>query len=294
MKLQFKSSDQDLLSSITARRVDIPHMGGDWHFHEEYELIYFMKGQGMRIVGDHISNFKKGELVLVGQWLPHLWRNNEVNSEVVSTDFIVIKFTRIFGDVDLFMIPELLKIKMLLKVADQGILFSKDTRKLVHDDMLKLSSAVASEKLILLLTILNTLVKNDNYQTLSGPNFSIPKQIAGENRLQKVINHISINFAQNISLEEISRLAVMTPPSFCRFFKKRTNKTFSLFINEVRISKASQLLINGEQSVNQICYDVGFSSLTNFNRNFRNFKGVSPSNYRNRYHNFRHYNLKDC
>ena len=294
MKLQFKSSDQDLLSSITARRVDIPHMGGDWHFHEEYELIYFMKGQGMRIVGDHISNFKKGELVLVGQWLPHLWRNNEVNSEVVSTDFIVIKFTRIFGDVDLFMIPELLKIKMLLKVADQGILFSKDTRKLVHDDMLKLSSAVASEKLILLLTILNTLVKNDNYQTLSGPNFSIPKQIAGENRLQKVINHISINFAQNISLEEISRLAVMTPPSFCRFFKKRTNKTFSLFINEVRISKACQLLINGEQSVNQICYDVGFSSLTNFNRNFRNFKGVSPSNYRNRYHNFRHYNLKDC
>ena len=293
MKLQFKSSDQDLLSSITARRVDIPHMGGDWHFHEEYELIYFMKGQGMRIVGDHISNFKKGELVLVGQWLPHLWRNNEVNSEVVSTDFIVIKFTRIFGDVDLFMIPELLKIKMLLKVADQGILFSKDTRKLVHDDMLKLSSAIASEKLILLLTILNTLVKNDNYQTLSGPNFSIPKQILGENRLQKVINHISINFAQNISLEEISRLAVMTPPSFCRFFKKRTNKTFSLFINEVRISKASQLLINGEQSVNQICYDVGFSSLTNFNRNFRNFKGVSPSNYRNRYHNFRHYNLKD-
>lgn len=293
MKLQFKSSDQDLLSSITARRVDIPHMGGDWHFHEEYELIYFMKGQGMRIVGDHISNFKKGELVLVGQWLPHLWRNNEVNSEVVSTDFIVIKFTRIFGDVDLFMIPELLKIKMLLKVADQGILFSKDTRKLVHDDMLKLSSAIASEKLILLLTILNTLVKNDNYQTLSGPNFSIPKQISGENRLQKVINHISINFAQNISLEEISRLAVMTPPSFCRFFKKRTNKTFSLFINEVRISKACQLLINGEQSVNQICYDVGFSSLTNFNRNFRNFKGVSPSNYRNRYHNFRHYNLKD-
>ena len=294
MKLQFKSSDQDLLSSITARRVDIPHMEVDWHFHEEYELIYFMKGQGMRIVGDHISNFKKGELVLVGQWLPHLWRNDEVDSELVSTDFIVIKFTRIFGDIDLFMIPELLKLKILLKVADQGILFSEDTRKLVHDDMLKISSAVASEKLILLLTILNTLVKNDNYQTLSGPSFSIPKQIAGENRLHKVINHISINFAQNIPLGEISRLAVMTPPSFCRFFKKRTNKTFSLFVNELRISKACQLLINGEQSINQICYDVGFSSLTNFNRNFRNFKGVSPSIYRNSYNNFRHYNLKDC
>lgn len=293
MKLQFKSSEQDSLSSIYAKRLHRPHMGGDWHFHKEFELIYFLKGQGMRIVGDHISNFQKGELVLVGQWLPHLWRNDENDSEGTVTDFVVIKFTRMFGGVDLFAMPELLHIKALLKEANQGILFSKKTRKLVHDELLRLTTAEASEKLILLLSILRTLVRSTNYQTLSGPNFAIPKQVAGENRLQKVINHISTNFSQNISLEDISRIAAMTPPAFCRFFKTRTNKTFSLFLNEVRISKACQLLINGEAPIKQICYDVGFSSLTNFNRTFKSFKGISPSSYRDSYSNFRQHNLQE-
>lgn len=293
MKLQFKSSEQHSLSSIYAKRVNRPHMGGDWHFHKEFELIYFLKGQGMRIVGDHISNFQKGELVLVGQWLPHLWRNDEDNSEAITTDFIVIKFTKMFGNVDLFSMPELLHIKALLKEANQGILFSKKTRKSVHEDLLKLTKAESSEKLILLLSILRTLVKSTNYQTLSGPNFAIPKDLAGENRLQKVINYISTNFSQNISLDDISKIAVMTPPAFCRFFKTRTNKTFSSFLNEVRISKACQLLIDGEAPIKQICYDVGFASLTNFNRTFKSFKGIAPSSYRDSYGNFRQHNLKE-
>jgi len=268
-------------------------MGGDWHFHKEFELIYFLKGQGMRIVGDHISNFQKGELVLVGQWLPHLWRNDEENSETGKTDFIVIKFTKMFGNVDLFSMPELLHIKALLNEANHGILFSKKTRKSVHDDLLKLTTAESSEKLILLLRILRALVKSKNYQTLSGPNFAIPKDVAGENRLQKVINFISTNFSQNISLEDISKIAVMTPPAFCRFFKTRTRKTFSSFLNEVRISKACLLLINGESPIKRICYDVGFSSLTNFNRTFKSFKGISPSTYRDSFTNFRQHNLKE-
>jgi AraC-like DNA-binding protein len=198
-----------------------------------------------------------------------------------------------FGDVDLFSLPELLHIKALLKESNQGILFSKKTRKLVHDDLLKLTTAESSEKLILLLSILRKLVRSADYQILSGPNFTIPKDVAGENRLQKVINHISINFANNIGLNDISKIAAMTPPAFCRFFKTRTNKTFSTFLNEVRISKACQLLINAEAPIKRICYDVGFSSLTNFNRTFKSFKGVSPSTYRDNYSIFRQQNLKE-
>ncbi|MRI00122.1 helix-turn-helix domain-containing protein [Kriegella sp. EG-1] len=293
MKLQFKSSEQDSMSSIYVKRVYRPHTGGDWHFHKEFELIYFLKGQGMRIVGDHISNFQKGELVLVGQWLPHLWRNEEDNFTGETTDFIVVKFTRKFGDVDLFLMPELLHIKALLKEASSGLLFSKKVRKSVHEDLLQLTQAESSEKLILLLSVLRKLVKSEKYQKLSGPNFTLPKEVSGENRLQKVINYISTNYANSFGLEDIAKIAAMTPPAFCRFFKTRTNKTFSLFLNEVRISKACQLLINGEAPIKQICYDVGFTSLTNFNRTFKSFKKVSPSNYRDRYSNFRHQNLKE-
>ncbi len=291
MKLKFKSTEQNALSAITVKRVHKPYIKGDWHFHKEFELIYFLKGQGMRIVGDHISNFQKGELVLVGEWLPHLWRNEADTSGDV--DFIVIKFPKILNGINLFSLPDLATIKALLKQSNRGLLFSNNTRALVHHSMVRLCTSNPTEKFISLLGILQNLSKSTDITHLSGPNFSIPKQVEGENRLHKVINYISENYMQNISLNEISKVASMTPPAFCRFFKTRTNKTFSLFLNEVRISKACQLLIDGEFSIKQICYDVGFSSLTNFNRTFKNFKDKSPTAYRDHYSRFRKQSLAE-
>jgi AraC-like DNA-binding protein len=267
-------------------------VGGDWHFHKEYELIYFLKGHGMRIVGDHISNFQKGELVLVGEWLPHLWRNDEGTAKDSTVDFIVVKFPKTLDGVDLFSLPELSSIKRLLKESNRGLFFSKDIRSSVHKKLLQLSTSTSSEKLISFLSVLQKLAGSTDHKHLTGPSFSIPREVAGENRLHKVINHISTNYAQNITLDDISKIAAMTPPAFCRFFKARTNKTFSLFLNEVRISKACQLLINGESSIKRICYEVGFSSLTNFNRTFKNFKGISPSSYRDSYSIFRQQNFE--
>jgi len=231
-------------------------------------------------------------LVLVGEWLPHLWRNDERTTKDEVVDFIVVKFPKVLDGVDLFSLPELTHIKALLKESNQGLLFSNKVRAMVHDTLLKLCTASSSEKFISFLGILQTLSRSKDHKTLSGPNFSIPKEVEGENRLQKIINYISANYAQRISLNEIAKIAAMTPPAFCRFFKIRTGKTFSLFLNEVRISKACQFLINGEAPIKQICYDVGFSSLTNFNRTFKNFKGTSPSSFRDSYSSFREQNLE--
>jgi hypothetical protein len=77
----------------------------------------------MRIVGDHISNFKQGELVLVGQWLPHLWRNDEDMIDDDSTDFILVKFSSLLNGVDLFPLPELASIKLLLKRSMERAFF---------------------------------------------------------------------------------------------------------------------------------------------------------------------------
>jgi len=287
MKLKYKSIEQDSLSSIYVKRIHKPYLGGNWHFHKEFELIYFLEGQGTRIVGDHISNFQKGELVLVGEWLPHLWRNDIDNTSETRADFIVIKFPKEFDEVSLFSLPEFSSIRHLLKKSSQGIQFSQSALNKIHPILLHLSESSSAEKLINFLRILEILSKEEDCQLLSSPEFVLPTQLLEENRLQKVINHISNNYARMISLEEIAGIAIMTPPAFCRFFKTRTNKTFSHFLNEVRISKACQLLINGEKPIKQICFDVGFNSLTNFNRTFRNFKGVSPSVYRANYNTFR-------
>lgn len=286
MKLQYKSTEKDIRSSIYVKRVFQPYLGGNWHIHKEFELIYFLEGQGHRIVGDHVSHFQKGELVLVGEWLPHLWRNDADFDG--KADFIVVKFSSEFLGVNLFSLPELTEIRKMLKKSRRGILFSPQTQILIGQTLLQLSESKSVEMLINFLKVLDILSKDDSYQLLSSPDFVLPATGPSENRLQKVITYISNNYSRSIKLEEISSIAHMTPPAFCRFFKNRTHKTFSHFLNEVRISKACQLLINGENSIKEICYEVGFNSLTNFNRTFRSIKGETPSSYRASYNLFRH------
>ncbi len=283
MKLHYKQSQQGTLESFYVKRTFRPHVGGDWHFHREFELIYFLKGNGIRMVGDHISHFREGELVLVGAWLPHLWRNDLTTTHHNGADFIVVKFSEEMSGINLFALPELAGIKNLLKRSSRGVAFSQLAAGKIHDLMIGLSNSRSSQRLIFLLSILEILANEEEYQLLSNPDFSVPKQVSGANRLQKVIAYISEHYAQPIALEEIAGIAIMTPPAFCRFFKNRTNRTFSHFLNEFRVNKACQLLINNEKNIKHICYDVGFTSLTNFNRAFRNFKDLTPSEYRQYY-----------
>jgi AraC-like DNA-binding protein len=281
MKLQYKPTDKNPLSSIYVKRIHQPYLGENWHFHEEFELIYFLKGSGMRVVGDHISNFQAGELVLVGQWLPHLWRNAEDGAEAVAgADFIVVKFSRLLKEIDLFSLPELSAVRAMLARAIRGIQYSLTTGAAIHPLLIKLHRSSASERLILFLQVLEILAADRDYVFLSSPGFSLPNEVSNENRLQKVISYIFTNYGREINLDEIADLACMTSPAFCRFFKGRTNKTFFSFLNEFRVNKACQLLIDGELPIKEICYEVGFRSLTNFNRTFKKIKGITPGNYR--------------
>lgn len=286
MKLQYKPIDKSPLSSIHVNRIHRPYRGENWHFHEEYELIYFLKGHGMRIVGDHISNFQEGELVLVGQWLPHLWRNDEGEELLEKADFIVIKFSSLLKGVDLFSLPELSGVRQLLQRSGQGILFSEDCLPRVHNLIMELSESSSTGKIVSFLSTLEALANETDYEFLASADFTLPTEVSSENRLQKVINFIFANYSEEITLADIAKVAFMTPPAFCRFFKNRTNKTFFNFLNEFRVNKACQLLINGERPIKQICYDVGFRSLTNFNRVFRKTKEITPTTYRDNFRAF--------
>lgn len=280
MKLEYKPIEKSTLDIIYVKRTNQPYRGMNWHFHQEFELIYFLEGQGMRIVGDHISNFNRGELVLVGGWLPHLWRNDSNQPSDTPADFIIIKFLKEFKGVNLFSIPELSKINQLLINSSRGLLFPETILPQVHDLIINLSKCKSSEKFLNFIQLLHILSQIEEYQPLATPEFVLPNQANHESRLQKVINYVFVNHTKTITLEEIAGIAFMTPPAFCRFFKNSTNKTFFQFLNEFRVGKSCQLLINGEKNIKQICYEVGFNSLTNFNRVFKAIKGQSPTEYR--------------
>jgi AraC-like DNA-binding protein len=242
-----------------------------------------MRGDGIRIVGDNMSNFSPPQLALVGPWLPHLWKNVESVDGGGMADIVVIKFNSRFQGQNIFSIPEFSEIASILDKSQHGLLFGKKAINEVKAFFIEIVEAEGADRLIKLMQILKTLSETADYQELSTSGFVLPSTIYGENRLSKIINHISNNFTKEISLEELSEEAAMTPSSLCRFFKNRTNKTLTRFINEFRVGKACQMLISGNQTISEICFNSGFNSLTTFNRVFKELKKLTPRKYKEKY-----------
>ena len=282
LKLQYKSFNESNFSSVYAKRKKAPYFGVNWHFHDEFELMYIIKGEGVRIVGDSMDYFNKEELVFLGSGVPHVFKNDE-NVSKNEIDYIVVKFNQIIGGQDLFKIPELAPINRFLKRAGKGLIFSNHTVLKLKKQLIKLAKSKNEDRIILLLKVLKTLSAQDDCNELSTDTFLLKSSSLGEDRTKKVINYISENYNKNISLEDLAAISYMTTNSFCRYFKNRTGKTAFQFIREFRINKACQMLINGEKNISQICFDTGFNSLSSFNRVFKSLKQISATEYKSKY-----------
>ncbi len=284
MKLQYKSFNESNFSSVYAKRKKAPYFGVNWHFHDEFELMYIIKGEGVRVVGDRMDYFNKEELVFLGSGVPHVFKNDK-NASQNEVDYIVVKFNRIIGGQDLFKIPELAPINRFLKRAGKGLIFSDTTVMKLKKQLIKLAKSKNEDRIILLLKVLKILSAQEDYNELSTDTFLLKNTSASEDRTKKVINYISENYNKNISLEDLASISYMTTNSFCRYFKNRTGKTAFQFIREFRINKACQMLINGEKNISQICFDTGFNSLSSFNRVFKSLKHISATEYKSKYSN---------
>lgn len=287
MKLVLKNTDTALNDRLDITKKEIPCLDSSWHYHAQYELLYISQSHGIRFVGDSVSQFAPGDLVLVGPYLPHLWRNDpsfysEDDTNKVQT--IVIKFTKNFIGEGTFNLPEFAEINQLLDQSKFGVSFGLEVSREFHDELMNIIDLPAAAQTIQLLNMLYRLSKTDNKTVLSSTDM---RQYTTDNsqRIDSVIKYISINYANFISLEDVSEVACMTTNSFCRFFKKMTNKSFTEFLNEVRIRNASRLLAQEEMSISEVCYAVGYNSITNFNRQFKRIMGVTPKDYRNSLNN---------
>ena len=282
MKLEYHPSRISILESFYVERKKSPYFGVHWHYHEEYEILFTIKGEGVRIVGDHMDHFKDEELVFLGSGLPHLFKNEE-KSTLDKVDYIVVKFGNTLSGLNFFSIPEFSNIDRFLKSGNRGVLFLKETIRKVKEKLILLAESKDADKIIHLISVLQILANESKFEYLASENFSLKLSVKGEDRTKKVIEYISENYAKDISLDDLAQVSHMTTNSFCRFFKSRTGKTAFEFIREFRINKACQMLINGEKSIAQICYDTGYNSFSSFNRIFKNLKNISASEYKNKY-----------
>ncbi|TNJ42408.1 AraC family transcriptional regulator [Tamlana fucoidanivorans] len=282
MKLVLKNSDNPITKKLNIHRRDVPCLDAAWHYHPEIELLYISQSNGIRFVGDSVEPFYPGDLVLVGSYLPHLWRNDPSyykEGSVQKVKTIVTKFTKDFLGNDLFKVPEFAEINNLLEEAKFGICFGENAGERLHSDIIKLPELPPIEQQLKLLNILYELSKVKEKKILSSSDMRQSTTESSE-RIDTVLKYISDNYASNISLDDIANVACMTTNSFCRFFKKTTNKSFTQFLNEIRIRNASRLLIQDNSPVSEVCYIVGFNSITNFNKQFKQIMGVTPKGFR--------------
>lgn len=250
-----------------------------WHVHLEYELAYIHVTNGTKHVGSHFDLLQKDEVLLLGPYLPHNWQVNK--KEIGSTDYqIIIHFSdSIFGQ-DFFELFPFTAINELLQKSELGVCFKDDVALNVKEKMEQMLQMNEFDRDIELLKLLNYLTLAPNRSQLSYYGFRNTHNEERVQRMNKVFKYITINYKENISLQEIADIANMTPQAFCKYFKERTQKTLTEFINEVRISHACKMLYSDEYSIVQVCYDSGFNSPTNFNRQFKKTVKMTPLEFR--------------
>src|SRR5680860_537229 len=260
-----------------------PYFHNPIHFHSYFELTLILQGQGIRITGDHVNGFEEGDLVLIGSNLPHQWKNSpksSVNGPTSIAKAIVVHFQKsCFGE-DFFHAPELSKIHKLLEFAKRGLKIKGKTHRriCVHLKVLLHQSGV--QKIQTFLSILDILSYSNDIVPLVSNSYIIANRKSEIEKLDEVYDYVLENLNRKIPLSEMAAKFHMSRTGFCRYFKTRTQKTFSRFVLETRIGIACKLLHHSNFNIAQIAYESGFNSPSFFNKEFKHIKGMTPLQYK--------------
>jgi AraC-like DNA-binding protein/quercetin dioxygenase-like cupin family protein len=271
--------------SFAVREFKLPAFPSPWHFHPECELTYILGSRGTRFVGDNISPYEPGELVLLGSNMPHCWRNDTSGrGGRCLAHSLVIQFGEDCLGEGFLDRPELAGVRELLQKARRGLQFTgAKTREAVIAIMMNIKRHSGLARVVGLLEIFKILVEADACRVLSSEGFVpfLDKQ-AGE-RIGRVCKYVLANLPEKLDFARIAGESCMSQSALCHYFKRVTGRTLSEFINELRIGHARRLLIESSDGIAQIAYASGFGSLSNFNRRFQELGGLSPSEYRAKY-----------
>ena len=279
MKPKFEKIEPGFGSSFSMRRFSEEDQcaSPSWHFHPEYELVYISEGNGKRHIGNHISYFEAGDLILLGPNIPHFGFSDEIKGPYQE---VVIQMGADFLGDGLLQRPEFKAIRQLLEGADQGYHFYGSTFQKVGKWLDLIWEKAPFNRLIELLQLLQFLAESTERETLGFQGKGIEVSPQDFARIDRIYQFVEEHYQRSIPLEEIAKQVSMTVPAFCRYFKRLTNKTFTNFVNEYRIAAACQLLANPANSISNIAFECGFNNLSHFNKQFRQVTNLSPSGYR--------------
>ena len=265
--------------SFISREIKLAERLPKIHSHNNFELNYILSGSGRRIVGDNISSFERGDLVLLGPEVPHSWEILESQKNISPSCITTHFYENIIGS-DFFNIPELEHVENLLKQANRGISFTGSKIKKIRTKLERLVDLDGLESYIELLSIFNDLLQTESVEYLASA-IDMPLKFTKDlDRINRVYEYVFLNIEEGIKLGDVADLLHMAPGSFCRYFKKKTSRTFTQYVKSVRIGLAAKMLVETEKTITQICYDSGYNNLANFNHYFKSLMNKTPSEYR--------------
>jgi AraC-like DNA-binding protein/quercetin dioxygenase-like cupin family protein len=265
--------------SFITRQLTMDPNSDKIHSHKNFELNLITSGAGRRIVGNHISSYNKGDLVLLGPNISHAWEILETEKKM-EPECIVTHFYENIISSDFFNIPELDAVVALLKDSKNGIWFKGPKVTKVIPVLKKMAHTTGLDSYIHLLKVFNLLLQIDDREYLTLPS-SLPNSYAkDQDQINKVYEYVFQNMQEGIKLKEAAAIVYMEPSSFCRYFKKKTNQTFMDYVKSVRIGIAAKLLAETDKQITQICFECGYNNLANFNHYFKVIMQKTPSEYR--------------
>jgi AraC-like DNA-binding protein len=289
MKPYYTKVTSHLDPAIKIRYDEMPHFYPHWHYHDEYELVYIHQSSGIRYVGDNISPYHPGDLVLLGSSLPHIWIN-EADTASTSPPMAaatVIHLQPQFVHNRFFDLPAMGELKNLFEQIHRGIRFIGVDK--IEDDLQYIQQSSGANRVIRVLHLLSRLSSHAQFELLSSKAYHQISSRQRNDRLSNIHNYIARHFRAPIQLDTLADIACMTPQAFCTYFKRKTGKTVFTYINKLRIGYSCKLLIETEWTISHIAQESGFNSTTFYNRKFKENIGITPKVYRKKHQHQRLY-----
>jgi AraC-like DNA-binding protein len=270
-------------NAFSIRHDVVAQFGTIWHYHPEIELHYLIKGEGIRFVGDSISNFQQDDMILMGSNVPHTWKCNASSSLDNHVEALVLHFHPECLGKEFLNVYETQGINRLFEQAKTGLIIKGSSKEKIKRLMWRMKLETGLNKIVYLLRIYAILLESKEYEALSNSTeFAKFSQLDG-NRMEKVLLFTLENFRKKILSEDVARLTNLSVTSFCRYFKMTSNKSYFDFLTEVRLNHACRLLIKTDYTIQHIAMDSGFENTSNFYRHFKKVKGITPKEYQARF-----------
>jgi AraC-like DNA-binding protein len=253
-----------------------------WHFHAEFELVYVLSSRGYRIVGDDVTPLRRGDLVFLGPNLPHLYQHEDATAAPGPEPHCLVLQFDAGPWKPLLELPAMAAVRRCLPQASLGLEIAGTARKEIAQALDRALGAQGPRRIVEFLNILDAIARRRNGRTIASSGFAAAANPFDESRVHRVSEYIDKHYHEEMTLRQVARVANMSEGAFSRFFRSHFGQTFPVFLNRLRVGRACRLLAETDLPVTEIALSSGYTSLSNFNRQFRRLKKATPRDFRQR------------